>query len=245
MRCQPVLWVPLLGLFLLLGILLEAGFALATPIPPTDVMVFSSGSRQLPTVSNGTVLAQGGNVTQININALSITKTWQGYYGNVSGNIHLDDANNNTFYVWGNGTSLQGQIYASRNDTIQWTTVNCTDAAQRAAEEEYLGIAPSDGDSVMNTFNKTQHPAFNVGLRTISENSCFSTYGYVNGSTQNSTFNQILLSDEGNNTIYSTLIAYHTHGYNGQIVDFQLMVGENEHFGSAGPTAYYFFVELN
>jgi len=28
-------------------------------------------------------------------------------------------------------------------------------------------------------------------------------------------------------------------------MDFQLLVGENEHDGFQGPTSYYFFVELN
>jgi hypothetical protein len=232
-------------LSLLLLLVVGMQIAEATPIAPTDIEVISSSSRQLPAVSNGTVLAQGGNVTQININALSITKTWQGYFGNVTGNIHLDDANNNTFYIWGNGTNLRGQVYASRTDTLDWVSVNCSSPDQRADEDAALGVASTDADSATNTFDELQHPGFNVGLQPIRADSCFSTFGYVNGVAQNATFNQILLSDSGNHTIYSTIIAYHTAGYNGDTVDFQLLVGENEHVGNIGPTPYYFFVELN
>jgi hypothetical protein len=217
----------------------------ADPVSPIGVQVLATGGRQLSLTSNGSTSAQGGNVTNINIDALTITKTWQGYYGNVTGNIHLDDANNNSFYVWGNGTSLSGQIYASRNSSINWSGVTCTTGAQRLAEETYLGVASTDGDSVVNTFNKTTHPGFNIGLNPIAADNCFSTYGLVNGSTQNSTFSQILLSDNVNSTIYATLIAYREYGYNGLQMDFQLLVGENEHVGNQGPTPYYFFVELN
>jgi len=233
-----------LALLLLIGISL-AGIAFAEPSAPLEVVIHSSGARQLPTTSNGTVYAQGGNVTQVNINALSITKTWQGYYGNVTGNIHLDDANNNSFYVWGNGTSLSGQIYAVRNSSPTWSTVNCSTATQRNNEEAFLGVSPTDGDSVTNTFNSTTHPSFNIGLNTIQSNTCFSTNINVNNTAQSSAFYQMLLADDGNNTIYSTIIEDDEYGFNSLKTDFQLIVGENEHGGNIGPTTYYFFVELN
>src|SRR3989339_761148 len=92
-------------------LLLGAGIAAATPIGPSSLQVLNSSSRTLPPTSNSSIDARGGNVTQVNIDALSITKTWQGYYGNITGNIHLDDAANQSFYIWGNGT-LTGEVYA-------------------------------------------------------------------------------------------------------------------------------------
>jgi hypothetical protein len=215
---------------------------LAEPVPPS-LQILSSTARTISGISN--VSAQGGNVTEIRIDALSVTKTWQGYYGNITGNIHLDDANNNSFYVWGNATSLSGEIYATRNSSPNWASVNCTNATQRAGEETYLGVVPLDGDSVMNTFNKTTHPSFNVGLRAITANSCFSTNAFVNGSAQTTQFYQVLLSDNASTTIYTSLIENDKYGYNAQLTDFQLMVGENEHDGNIGPTTYFFFTELS
>lgn len=236
--------VILLGLlaFLLVG---AAGLVLAVPTPPTNVYPLASSSRQLPDVSTTFIDAVGGNVTEINIDALTITKSWQGYYGNVTGNIHLDDAGNNSFYVWGNATTLSGEIYASRNSTIQWMTINCSTGAQRAAEETYLTQSPSDGDSVTNTFNWTNHPSFLVGMQNITSDSCFSTNIYVNGSAQNASFYQMLLADTYSNIVYTTLIEDDQYAYNGQRADFQLIVGESEKPGNLGPSTYYFFVEIN
>lgn len=226
-----------------LAFLLGVGGVLGQPVAANGVQVISTGTRTISGTAN--VSAQGGNVTELRIDALSVTKTWQGYYGNITGNIHLDDANNNSFYIWGNATALRGQIYATRNSSPDWVTVNCTNATERGGEETYLGMVPADGDSVMNTFNKTSHPSFNVGLQPIAANSCFSTNIYVNGSEQATQFYQILLSDAASQTIYTTLIEKQEYGYNSQIMDFQLIVGENEHVGNIGPTTYYFFTELS
>ncbi|MDD9954104.1 MAG: hypothetical protein OXR66_07255 [Candidatus Woesearchaeota archaeon] len=231
---------------LLLGLLfcVAATLVYAVPSSPTEVNVLGSSSRQLPQVSNGTISAQGGNITEVHINALSITKSWQGYFGNITGNIRLDDANNDTFYAWGN-TTVSGEVYASRNDTISWTTINCTNATERTTEETYLGHVVADGDSITNTFNSTSHPSFFVGLVNVTEDSCFSTNAFVNGAAQSAEFYQMLLSDNESNVVYTTIIETASTGFNGQTVDFQLLVGENEHSGSEGPTTYYFFTELS
>lgn len=226
---------------LALAILVQ--FAFGEPVPPSGMQVMESTTRTISGISN--VSAQGGNVTELRIDALTVTKTWQGYFGNITGNIRLDDANNNSFYVWGNTTNVAGEVYAARNSTIQWSTVNCTDAAERDLEETYLGVTAVDGDSVTNTFNSTTHPSFNVGLTPIDSDSCFSTNANVNNTAQADAFHQILLSDNSSNILYTTIIEGDTHGFDGRVTDFQLMVGENEHDGNDGPTTYYFFVELS
>ncbi len=217
----------------------------ATPSSPVYLDTLSSSSRQLPSVSNGTISAQGGNITQVNIEAITITKSWQGYYGNITGNIVLEDGDNNSFYSWGNASSLAGEVYATRNSTVQWQTIRCLNGTERFSEETYLGQLAESGDSVTNTFNKTIHPSFYVGTVSVANDTCFSTNVNVNGSSQQGEFYQILLSDNSSNSIYTTIIENKKHAFNGQIADFQLMVGENEHTGNTGPTPYYFFVELS
>lgn len=217
----------------------------ATPNSPIYLDTISSSSRQLPSTSNGSISAQGGNITEVNIEAITVTKAWQGYYGNISGNIVLEDGNNNSFYSWGNASSLAGEVYATRNSTVQWQSVRCLNGSERTSEETYLGQFAGSGDSVTNTFNRTAHPSFYVGTVPIANDTCFSTNVNVNGSSQQGAFYQILLSDNSSNSIYTTIIENKKHAFNGQIADFQLMVGENEHTGNEGPTSYYFFVELS
>ncbi len=217
----------------------------ADPVSPLAIDVLGSSSRQYDSSSSTFVEAQGGNITNINIDAISVTKSWQGYYGNITGSIKLDDADNNSFYVWNNATSLSGEVYASRNSTVQWSNVHCLNGSERTSEETYLGQFYTDGDSITNTYNNTLHPSFKTGSVNITTNTCLSTNVNVNGTSQSSEFYQILLSDGANNTIYTTLLESKKYAYNGKLADFQLMVGENEHAGNAGPTSYYFFTELN
>ena len=226
----------------LLLLLLATHGAWGEPVPASGLTKGESSRRNLSTTNVTSVDAQGGNVTRLDINGMSITKSWQGYYGNISGNIILADANNNSLYEWGNGTSVTGKVYASRNSTISWATINCTNASGIAAEESYLGQSASDADSVTNTFNQTDHPSFLVAGRNMT--GCYSTNTFVNGAFQESHFHEILLSDNNGRIVYTTIIDNDQVGYDGSTHDFQLLVGENEHIGSEGATQYYFFVEL-
>jgi len=226
----------------LLVVLLLLPAAFAAPVPATGLTSGVSSQRDLSNLNTTSVDAVAGNVTRLDINALSITQSWQGYYGNISGNMVLADAGNNSMYEWGNGTSVTGEVYASRNDTISWATINCSNTTVIAAEETYLGQTSGDADSVTNTFNGTAHPSFLVGGRNMT--SCPSTNAFVNGGSQTTDYHQVLLADGSGKTVYTTLIDHGAIGYDGNQWDFELMVGENEHAGSEGPTIYYFFTEL-
>lgn len=215
---------------------------LAIPSPATGLTAGTSSRRNLSTSDVTNISAQAGNVTRLDINGISITTSWQGYYGNISGNILLSDADNNSLYEWGNGTTITGEIFASRNDTIDWGSINCSNSTQVSAEETYLGQASGDGDSVTNTYNETDHPAFLVGARNM--HTCPSTNAWSSGTRDPNSWHQVMLADTNDKIVYSTIIDQGSTGYDGNGWDFQLLVAENEKTGNEGPTTYYFFTEL-
>lgn len=226
-------------LFLLVLVALPTPVS-ADPVAATGLVPGASTKRNLSMLNVTRVDAIAGNITRLDIDALSITQGWQGYYGNVSGSMVLANAENQSFYEWNNGTSVSGEIYASRNDSIDWDTINCSTPLQIAAEESALGMDASDVDSVSNTFNGTG-PAFTVAGNNL--NSCPATNVFVNGAAQGATYHQILLADGADRIVYSTIIDHASTGFDGNQWDFQLMVGENGHLNS-DPTHYYFWVEL-
>lgn len=231
--------------FALTAFLLLSAIALADPAAPTALSAIGSSSRDLGGGSQ-TVGAQGGNVTEINIAALTVTKSWQGYYGEISGEITLDDGRNMTFYNW-SMTRVEGEVYATRNSTITWTSVVCANSTHVALEEAYLGQTAVDGDSVSNTFNRQAHPSFELAARTFNADSCNTTNAFVQNASQSADFTQVLLHQNDSvqgNVIYMTIINDTTLGFDGETHDFQLLVGENERAGSIGATNYYFWVEL-
>ena len=142
-------------MIVLLGILMAS--ALALPAGPNSI----SGEidYRLSTYAPQSNNALAGNITELNFDAWTITRTWQGYFGNITGTIVLADQYNNTLYDWSN-TNPNGRIYASRNQTVDWSTIACankttildgTEAQFTLTNEtDRLGNYPID--SVNNTF---------------------------------------------------------------------------------------------
>ncbi len=218
-------------------------FVVAAPNAPIALNPITSSSRDLSSLPAQSANAVGGNVTEININTITVTKSWQGYYGNVSGTIVLQDGTNNTFYNW-SSAHAKGEIYATRVNSITWTTINCTNITQVATENTFLNLTGSDADSVNNTYSRTTHPAFATGVVNFTANSCgYTTYGYVNNNSQTSSYSMVLLQS-GANIVYTTITNSSTVGFDGKQHDFEIMVGENEKT-TVGVTPYYFWTEFD
>jgi len=246
------------GNLILLGLCLAvlATFAMADPSSPSSLTPGATSTFNPGNYQTQTVTATAGNITALLISGISQTRAWQGYYGNVSGSITLDDANNFTFYNW-SASEPRGQIYATLNLSITWNGVQCFNftndsSANMSTMESYYGISSDDYDGINETFNETNHVSFQVGSRTMT--SCPTTYIFQNDVPQGENFTDVLLYDPTLNDtgwIYTTLIetkAVNTHAkatcYNGQQCDFQLLVNDDGHGTNTAATTYYFWVEL-
>jgi hypothetical protein len=196
----------------------------------------------LSTLDSQQVNALAGNVTQLSIDALAITQSWQGYYGNVSGTLGLWNSDNDTFYNW-SMASAAGEVYASTASSVTWASIGCAQDTDVATEETALGQVAADADSVSNTFlNATAHPEINVSTVTIPSGECFAANPFDNTGSQTTKFYNILLQ-QGANTVYTTILGGGQTGFDGSTWDFELLVGEDGH-GNSAVTPYYFFVEL-
>lgn len=235
-----------LALVAVIALAIGATFALADPAAPTALTPVTSTARDVSGLPAQSVQARGGNVTEVNIDALTQTRVWQGYYGNIAGEITLDNANNFTFYNWSIAT-VQGEVYASRNSAVTWANVNCSNSTQRDEENTYINRSSADGDSVTNTYSLTSHPAFSVGSFAVTANSCYSTYGFVANASQTANWSMVFLQDDSgpNGVVYASIINDSVVGFDSVAHDFQLLVPENENTGFIGTTLYYFWVELS
>jgi len=229
-----ILFVGLLSLF----------FVVAVPTGPTTVN--NIGSSRYSTSTAGNVSAIAGNVTEINFAANSITQTWQGYYGNITGTIVLGNSNNQTLYNW-NLASPSGQVYATRTSaTPTWTSVRCANQTEVNSEDTTLGVNQSiDPDSVNKTFlNTTSFNSFYVGSVNINTSlNCRAVQLYNGTGASSSSFQEVVLSD-GSNLVYTSLLANDANGFDNKTHDFEMIVGENGHLGDTTSTPYYFYLEL-
>jgi len=241
---------------LLLGTLV---YAASEPTAPTSLTQSSSSTFNGSNYALQTVPALAGNITALLIHGVAQTKAWQGYYGNITGSITLDDVNNYTFYNW-SSAEPQGKIYATLNSSIAWNAVECfnftntSDAGANVSTiESYYGIVDNDDDGIDETFTATDHPTFQVGSRSLT--GCPTTYIYQDDTIQTSNFVNVLLYDaqlNGTGWIYTTLIENQSSGatndlicYNNEECDFQILVNEDGHGTNVATTTYYFWVELN
>jgi hypothetical protein len=125
-------------------------------------------------VADSDTNAIAGNITSMDVSGFSVTQSWQGYFGNVTGVITLNDNADNVMYNW-SVASPQGEIYASTSNSLEWNYIQCfnldADGTYDNASdillagetnqhgtnmtilEEQFGIAFDDKDGVNETFN--------------------------------------------------------------------------------------------
>lgn len=177
----------------------------------TDIDSGASTTRtvQAGTTSNRSLIA--GNVTYINFSGKSVTSMWTGLYGNVTGTITLEDSSGNVFYNW-SLAQPDGEVYASRNNTIDWVAVECYNITlanfaqdndrnqdwylnMTDLEVTYLNGALTDKDGVDETFNEALGSSFTVANLTIpaSGSGCNQTNMYTTGGVQSSGFIETIL----------------------------------------------------
>jgi len=190
----------------------------------------------------GNISAIAGNLSEVGLSGDSVTGSWQGYFGNVSGSLILEDANGNNFYNWSVLSPL-GEVYVSRNSSLNFNLIKCANFSEILLEEVFIGQQSFDMDSVSRTFNGFSHPEFFVANKKIDSNTCNSTNLYRASGARNN-FYEVLLSD-GDDIIYTALLERDLEGFDVKTHDFEMIVGENGHDGNTSPTIYYFYMEIN
>jgi len=257
------------GIFSALILLaLSMSFPVSYAIEPFGATVnVTNISRAIPDAA-GSDNAFAGNVSEMKINGYSITQSWQGYYGNVSGTIQLADSSDFVMYNW-SATTPSGEVYASTNSSIQWMNVQCfnytaagnftSDTAQAGGTSLYgrnlsqleaqYGLLAADVDGVDETFSLSgagTHDQFFTANRQFSEGECRNTRVYdSSGAGVSNNFEEVLLYEPATTSlIFTSIIENDVSGFNSRSSDFEMLVLENGHGTDTSSTTYYFFIEL-
>lgn len=222
-------------LFVVSFVLLSLVLGLVSAVQPFGAQTTFIDSERAPEDSAGNMSALAGNVTELNIFGYSITQSWQGYFGNVSGTIMLADSNDYVMYNW-SLASPSGEVYATENNSIVWTNVQCfnftaagtyaDDTANRGGTsafgmnlsqlESMYGIAFDDVDGVNETFSLTGNPEHGTGYvhdlfytnnLQFDAGECLSTHIYDDtGGPENQSFQEVILYDPDTRSVLWTAI---------------------------------------
>ena len=252
---------------LIFVLLIISSFIAVSALPSGAQTTFVNSTRA-PADAAQSAQAQAGNVTELNIFGYSITQSWQGYFGNVTGTIQLADGGDNVFYNW-SLASPQGEIYASTNDSIDWNYVQCLnfsatgtyadDTAQAGATSLYgtnvtqlesaFNINFDDVDGVNETFTLIgpgTHDIFYSNSLEFSEGECQNTRVFSNaGAGESNKFEEALLYEPTTRSvIFTSILDENILGFDNRSHDFEMLVLEDGHGTDTSTTTYYFYVEL-
>lgn len=219
------------------------GAAANTPVGPR--VLYNSTETSNITVSQ-LLNTSGGSFTTLLLNVTNQNLRWKAYVGNVTGKLTLDDGINNTIFDWEQAT-ITGNVYATRNSSVDWSSIACAERNIIYSEETDLSINTSKDDSINSTFQNTIHKTFYAANNLISNSTCPAIATYINDTAQtpdeSASFQEILLQDAQNILIYTTVIENNLLGFDNSPYDFQMIVADDE--STASQTPYYFYVELN
>ena len=238
-------------------------------IQPNGAVLTNLNSTSAPITAAASDNALAGNVTELNIYGVSTTQSWQGYYGNVTGEIQLSDGSDHVLYNW-TQASPTGEVYASTNSTIYWSNIQCfnytakgnytSEAGNGGTTDLYgtnltqlettFGINSStDVDGVNSTFNLIgpgTHNLFYTANKQFSSGQCPNTRIYdSSGGGVNNHFEEVLLYEPvSSSVVFTSLLNKDVMGFDNKAHDFEMLVLENGHGTDTSTTPYYFYVEI-
>jgi hypothetical protein len=254
--------IKLILLTIFIGIIISYLFSSVSSLQPFGANYTLVNSSTAPIDDPASITAQAGNVSELNIFGYSVTQSWQGYFGNVSGSIFLANSNDNVFYNW-SVIEPQGEIYASINQSVMWGNVACFNYSAKGTFEDdssfrgetsvnglnlsqletLYNIGPNDVDGVNETFMFKNHQGFFTANLEFGSGECYNTKVY--NSSGAGTFDEVLLySPENKMIIFTSIILDDANGFDGRGHDFEMLVLEDGHGGDTSSTPYYFYVEL-
>ena len=191
--------------------------------------------------AQGSIEAQGGNISALAIFGSSQTPYWQGFAGdvffippsstsvNATGSyVNLSDLR---FELPCNPLSISGFIVFSNSSSPP----SVFNAGNLTLLDSFM--VGSYDDSGSKTF--TKKTTFIIGGSIV--NNVPTTYTYVNSSSQNSSFREGYFNDAKNNLVFATEFQQDLTGYNGSKFDFQVMLPTPRY----GSIIYYVSGALN
>ncbi|MBW2990749.1 hypothetical protein KY348_03525 [Candidatus Woesearchaeota archaeon] len=189
----------------------------------------------------------GGEIITLVLDLEQQNDAWKAYVGNVTGTYVLKSSNNFSIYEWPIGTSVDGEVYISRNDSLNFSSgaITCATLTEMSADNTFFGLSSTATDNVNGTFNATNHSALVVGENNLGENTCYAIALWVNDTVQtpspSAVFQEVALHD-GINMVYTSIINNNRVGFdNTTTYDFQAIIPENR---SGTGTQYFFYLEL-
>ena len=226
------------ALFLILALtVLAAPYVLAVTPAGGSVQGTAADQGAYPSSSGGTIDVEAGNIYLANVTGEQSTYHWAGVYGNATGTLVLGDSSTppHKMYEWPANATY---VFFDDDSTINWDNLDTATCSDVETSFNFLSGASDDCDSTLTT---THDPSFkaitDIGATVAGQtyDSSGSGYWWTLAIKDNTAEDVIFVGEVDNN--------YHS-AYNGDTVNYQVILPENGENGDTGTTTYYIWIEL-
>lgn len=204
----------------------------------TEITVGTISTKGANTINNQ--WAEGGNVTNLDINQTLQTSVWQAFYGDIVTNIVLMSGSD-SIKDWADKTSgFSGWIFFANSSSITWSSLTAGTGAMATAEDVELSL--TSVDNVSTTLSGTTHAAVNVGaaIPQVAANTAASTTTTSQGGTDWTTALFSDVAGASGTKIYGAQIDENNLDFAGNSADYQIIVPTD----GSNARNYYVFANL-
>jgi hypothetical protein len=233
---------------ILAAIIVSAVFAMAMPAIvralPQGATDDAGPTSTKSLTSAGSNISKGGYVTEINFSTEQRTAKWQGYYGNVTGSIVLEDGDDHEMFNWTWYASKGGEVIATTNDSIPpWESLAATaiDGSDMDTIGSLWGWESTQSDDARHTFEDHDTSVVIAGISIGTTNGTDSL-----GAGNAGDFKEVVLTDGATaikkDFLFVAIINDDAIAFDGTAKDFEMLVPVGD--TPASTEQYYFYVEL-
>ncbi|MCX8200448.1 MAG: hypothetical protein N3G76_03180, partial [Candidatus Micrarchaeota archaeon] len=217
----------------LFGVLMVFGLAFATPFNASNSTQSYYARWEGSTAAQG-IQIEGGNISDLNLSATSLTDRWAAFFGNLTGTIYLTSAagaTTNYVYTWTVSTINSGYVCASPSTTFNFVSATPANVPNM---NTFFGLG-SAADNATGTFTTSTCTLSFSGQPAIT-----SVPNAPTGNNPGDTFETCAIQDGSN---YAFCVAANSAGNNylGNPANYELMVPTTP---GTGLMTYYFYAEL-
>ena len=216
---------------LLIAILLMAGTSSAASILTNTTLDNGTTETYANVVGYQSNQSQGGYITEIDITQRNTqTQNWQGFFGNITGNIYLKGSGGQSMFNW----------TVNLTNTFVYATTNATGNNYTSLQNATPSILDTvwGFGSITDNINRTylassDDPTF-VGIPLTDTYNATTAAGFLDYVIQDVSGTPAM-----SNTLWAAKIYEDKDNFKGTTSDFELLVPV-----SATPEIYYFYIEI-
>jgi hypothetical protein len=214
---------------LLITLLLMAGMASAGEALVNTTLFNGTTETYVPTAGYLSNTSQGGYITEINITQLNTqTQNWQGFYGNVTGNIYLKGSAGDSMFNW-TVDLTNSYVYATTNDTMNdYDNLVIADPTEL---DPLWNFSSTITDNIAGTYYSTNDSTF-VGNVLTGVSNATTVKGFEDYVIQD-----VASAPAKNNVLWAATIYDAKPNFKGTDSNFELLVPSESDI-------YYFYIEV-